>query len=121
VPSQALGLNQQAKYMEDMQKAQQQAAEFYASQPQTQAFPGDNFPAAQPYGFPGDNYRVQMDAERDARIKEMDAERDVRMKEMEARMEEFKKASEARRKARDEAYKTRQQERVVEVKADKGA
>ncbi|MDH3980855.1 MAG: hypothetical protein OEU91_10150 [Gammaproteobacteria bacterium] len=85
--------DQQAKYVEDMQKAQQQAAEFHAANP-----------------YPGDAFRAQMEAEHQARIKEMDA-----------RMEEFKKAADERRKAHEEAYKARLQERTGKVAADKGA
>ena len=85
--------DQQAKLAEDMQKAQQQAAEFYAANP-----------------YPGDAFRAQMDAEHAARIKEMDA-----------RMEEYRKESEARRAAHEEAYKARLQERTTKVETDKGA
>jgi hypothetical protein len=86
-------IDQQARFVEDMQKAQQQAAEFQAANP-----------------YPGDAFRAQMDAEHEARIKEMDA-----------RMEEYKKAADERRKAHEEAYKARLQERTAKVAADKGA
>jgi len=50
--------DQQARFAADMQKAQQQAAEYYAAQP----FPGDAMRAQ------GDAFRARMDAEHEARI-----------------------------------------------------
>ena len=90
--------DQQAQYLEHMQNAQKQAAEFYAAQPQQQ------------FAYPGQDFRAQMEADHKARIAEMDA-----------RMEEFKKASDARRKAHQEAYKARLQERTAKVAVDTGA
>ena len=58
--------DQQARFAEDMKKAQQQAAEFYAAQP----YPGDMIRAE------GEAMRARMDAEHEARIKEMDARRE---------------------------------------------
>jgi hypothetical protein len=90
--------DQQAKYVEDMQKAQQQAAEFYASQ-----------------RAPMIDRRTQMHEQHMARIAEMDARR-----------AEFKKASDARRAEFEAARKGRMQEtstkvEETKVEADKGA
>jgi len=81
--------DQQAKFIEDMQKARQQAAEFYANQPVPQ--------------FPEQDYFARMDEEREARIKESDA-----------RYEEYKQAAEERRKAHDEAFQARLEKRAAE-------
>jgi hypothetical protein len=120
--------DQQAKYAEDMQKAQQQAAEFYA----TQRAPM------------GDMYSQRME-QREARIAEMDArmeehrkaadarapmtgmrgprmeQHEARIAEMDARMEAFIKESDARRAEFEAAHKARLQERAPRVEAEKGA
>jgi hypothetical protein len=67
--------DQQAKYMEDMQKAQQQAAEFYANQ---RAAMIDMY-------APVDDIRAQRMEQREARIAEMDARMEERMKAAELR------------------------------------
>jgi hypothetical protein len=94
--------DQQAQMIENMQKAQQQAAEFYAKQP-VPAF------GAQPTMFE-DPFIRQMDAEHEARIKEMDA-----------RMEEARKAADLRRKEAEERFKARRQERTASVDEKAGA
>jgi hypothetical protein len=94
--------DQQAKYVEDMQKAQQQAqqqaAEFYANQ-----------------RAPMTDMRTQMMEQHQARVAEMDARR-----------AEFKKASDARRAEFEAARKARMQEissktEKTRVEADTGA
>ena len=77
---QKLIAEQHTRMIENMQKAQQQAAEYYASQP----VPGF---AAQPV-FGEDPFLRQMDA----MWEQMDAMREARLKEMDARMEASRQA-----------------------------
>jgi hypothetical protein len=84
-----------------MQKAQQQAAEFYASQ---------RMPLQ-------DMHQSLMEA-REAHNKEIDAQREAFKQAYEARKKESKAAYEARRKAREEAYKARLERRNGTPTAD---
>jgi hypothetical protein len=78
---QKLIAEQQARLIENMQKAQQQAAEFYASQPAPAS-------AAAP-AFGEDPYLRQMDAMQE----QMDAMHEARLQEMDTRMEAARKAA----------------------------
>jgi hypothetical protein len=96
--------DQQARAIEFMQKAQQQAAEFYASQ-----------------RMPLQDMHQDMMKDWDARIKEEEAQRAAFKQAYEARKKESKAAYEARRKAREEAYKARLERRNSKPAADTGA
>lgn len=78
---QKLIAEQQARLIENMQKAQQQAAEYYASHP------APAFGTAPAFGE--DPYLRQMDAMQ----AQMDAMHEARLKEMDARMEAARKAA----------------------------
>jgi len=96
--------DQQAKAIEFMQKAQQQAAEFYASQ-----------------RVPMQDMHQAMLAERDARIKEAEAQSEASKQAYEARVAASKAAYEARRKEREEALKARMERHNSKPAVDTGA
>ena len=93
--------DQQAKYIEDMQNAQKQAAEFYANRP------------APVYG-------VQPAMYGDDFMKKMEEEHAARVKEMNARMEESRKAAEKRHQEALERFEARRKDHAakVEVKTE---
>jgi hypothetical protein len=93
--------DQQAKYIEDMQNAQKQAAEFYANRP------------APAYGVQPAMYGNDF-------MKKMEEEHAARVKEMEARMEESRKAAEKRHQEAQERFEARRKDRAakVEVKTE---